>query len=103
MKGWCRLHGKQTCLRFSVWRPTLQTKVMDYRTLLKKLEKTLEKIETSDRVSSMLQAILESIVKEYGKELGIIGGRIYEQVDSHYQLYSQTGVSNAPRIAPSKI
>jgi sigma-B regulation protein RsbU (phosphoserine phosphatase) len=69
---------------------------MDYRTLLRKLEKTLEKIEASTVTALMLQAILETIVKEYGEELGIIGGRIYEQTNNHYQLVTQTGISSSP-------
>jgi sigma-B regulation protein RsbU (phosphoserine phosphatase) len=69
---------------------------MEYRTLLKKLEKTVEKIESSTAISSMLQSITESIVQEYGSELGITGGRVYEQANNHYQLIYQTGESNAP-------
>jgi len=69
---------------------------MDYRTLLKKLEKTIEKIESSPAIAVMLRSIVESIVQEYGTELGIIGGRIYEQTNSHYQLVSQAGTSHAP-------
>jgi phosphoserine phosphatase RsbU/P len=69
---------------------------MDYRTLLRKLEKTIEKIEMSTVISMMIQSILESIVQEFGQELGIIGGRIYEQTNSHYQLIAQTGISSAP-------
>ncbi len=69
---------------------------MDYRTLLKKLEHTIEKIESSPATSVMLRSILVSIVQEYGTELGIVGGRIYEQTNSHYQLVSQIGVSNVP-------
>ncbi len=69
---------------------------MDYRTLLRKLEKTIEKIESSPATAIMLSSIVESIVQEYGKELGIVGGRIYEQTNNHYQLVSQAGISNVP-------
>lgn len=69
---------------------------MEYRTSLKKLEKTLEAIESSTKVSSMLQAILESIVNCLGKDLGITAGRLYEQTNSHYLLISQVGDSHAP-------
>jgi serine phosphatase RsbU (regulator of sigma subunit) len=69
---------------------------MDYRTLLTKMEKTLDQIEMSPAISSMLQAIVESILNEYGKDMGIVAGRIYEQTNSHYQLISQVGASNAP-------
>jgi sigma-B regulation protein RsbU (phosphoserine phosphatase) len=44
----------------------------------------------------MLASIVESLVQGYGNELGITGGRIYEQTNSHYQLVSQTGDSKAP-------
>jgi sigma-B regulation protein RsbU (phosphoserine phosphatase) len=69
---------------------------MDSRTLLKKLEKTLEKIEESPNIASMLHTIVESIVQGLGPELGIKGGRIYEQTNSHYQLVSQAGDSHVP-------
>lgn len=69
---------------------------MDYRALLNKLEKTIEKIESSPAIAVMLRSIVESIVQEYGSELGIIGGRIYEQTNSHYQLVTQAGKSIAP-------
>lgn len=69
---------------------------MENRPLLKKLEKTLEKIEESPNIASMLHTIVESIVHELGPALGITGGRIYEQTNSHYQLVSQAGSSNAP-------
>jgi sigma-B regulation protein RsbU (phosphoserine phosphatase) len=68
---------------------------MDSRTLLKKLEKTLEKIEESPNIATMLHTIVESIVQGF-PELGIKGGRIYEQTNSHYQLVSQAGDSHAP-------
>ncbi len=64
---------------------------IDYRTLLKKLEKTLEKIEESPSIASMLHTIVESIVVGLGPEIGITGGRLYEQTNSHYQLASQSG------------
>jgi serine phosphatase RsbU (regulator of sigma subunit) len=70
--------------------------IMDYRTLLVKLESTLEKIESSPRISTMLQAIMDSIVQEFGKDTGILAGRIYEASANEYQLISQTEESHAP-------
>jgi len=69
---------------------------IDYRSLLKKLEKTLEKIEESPSIASMLHTIVESIVVGLGPEIGITGGRIYEQTNSHYQIVSQAGNPQAP-------
>lgn len=69
---------------------------MDYRSLLKKLEKTLERIEESPTIAMMLHAIVESMVVGLGPEIGITGGRIYEQTNSHYQIVSQTGTPQAP-------
>lgn len=74
----------------------LQSHAMDYRSLLKKLERTLETIEESPSIPAMLGSIVESLVQGYGEELGITGGRIYEQTNSHYQLISQAGNSQAP-------
>jgi stage II sporulation SpoE-like protein len=69
---------------------------MDYRALLKKLEKTLERIEESPNIATMLHTIVESMVVGLGPEIGITGGRIYEQTNSHYQIVSQTGTPQAP-------
>ena len=69
---------------------------IDYRTLLKKLEKTLEKIEESPNIATMLQTIVESMVVGLGPEIGITGGRLYEQTNNHYQLVSQAGTPEAP-------
>lgn len=70
--------------------------VMDYRSLLKKLEKTLEKIEDAPSIASMLHTIVESIVVGLGPEIGITGGRLYEQTNNHYQLVSQSGTPEVP-------
>jgi hypothetical protein len=69
---------------------------LDYRSLLKKLEKTLERIEESPNIATMLHSIVESMVVGLGPEIGITGGRIYEQTNSHYQIVSQTGTPQAP-------
>lgn len=69
---------------------------MDYRAILKRLEKTAEAIEASTNISVMLRMILDSILRDLGTEFGITGGRIYEQTNSHYQLIYQTGDSKAP-------
>jgi sigma-B regulation protein RsbU (phosphoserine phosphatase) len=69
---------------------------MDYRALLKRLEKTAEAIEASPSISVMLRGIIDSVLKDLGKELGVSGGRIYEQTNNHYQLIYQTGDSRAP-------
>ena len=50
--------------------------VMDYRSLLKKLEKTLETIEDAPSIANMLHSIVESIVVGLGPEIGITGGRM---------------------------
>ncbi len=59
---------------------------MDYRALLKNVEKTLSAIEESDDVVSTLAAVGESVVANFRSELGIIGGRLYQRDESDYAL-----------------
>ena len=76
-------------------RVRIEWMAIDYRSLLKKLEKTLEKIEESPSIASMLHTIVESIVVGLGPEFGITGGRLYEQTNSHYQLVSQAALPSS--------
>jgi sigma-B regulation protein RsbU (phosphoserine phosphatase) len=59
---------------------------MDYRALLKNVEKTLSAIERSDDVVSTVADVGEAVVSNFRGELGIIGGRLYQREDAEYIL-----------------
>ena len=59
---------------------------MDYRSLLKNVEKTLSAIEGSDDVVSTVASVGEAVVGNFRAELGIIGGRLYLRDDNNYVL-----------------
>lgn len=59
---------------------------MDYRALLKNVEKTLSAIEGGDDVVSTIAAVGEAVVGNFRSELGIIGGRLYQLEESDYVL-----------------
>ena len=59
---------------------------MDYRSLLKNVEKTLSAIEGGDDVVSTAAAVGEAVVGNFRSELGIIGGRLYQLEDDDYVL-----------------
>ena len=59
---------------------------MDYRSLLKNVEKTLSAIEGGDDVVSTVAAVGEAVVGNFRSELGIIGGRLYQLEDDDYVL-----------------
>ena len=50
---------------------------MDYRLLLKNVEKTLEAIEGGEDVLVTIVSVGEAIVRNFRSELGILGGRLY--------------------------
>ncbi len=59
---------------------------MDYRALLKNVEKTLSAIEGSDDIVSTVASVGEAVVGNFRNELGIIGGRLYQLEDGEYVL-----------------
>jgi sigma-B regulation protein RsbU (phosphoserine phosphatase) len=59
---------------------------MDYRALLKNVEKTLSAIETSEDVVSTIASVGEAVVGNFRSELGIIGGRLYQLEDGEFVL-----------------
>ena len=71
---------------------------MDYRSLLRNVEKTLEAIEGTDNVSHTILRVADAIVHNFRNELGILGGRLYLREDNAYMLERGFGRS---RRAPA--
>ena len=59
---------------------------MDYRSLLRNVEKTLEAIEGAGNVSLTILRVAEAVVENFRNELGILGGRLYLRQDAVYML-----------------
>lgn len=71
---------------------------MDYRALLKNVEKTLSAIERQDDVRTTITAVAESVVRNFRHELGIFGGRLYVRRENQYVL--EGGVGRSRRVEP---
>ena len=73
---------------------------MDYRLLLKNVEKTLEAIEGGEDVLATIVQVGEAIVHNFRDELGILGGRLYVRQENQYVL--ERGFGRSRRV-PSGI
>src|SRR6266568_6979833 len=70
-----------------------ETALVDYKSLLTKVERTLETIESAESMRFTVAQIAETIAANFRDELGITGGRIYERNDdqNYYELVSRFG------------
>lgn len=59
---------------------------MDYRALLKNVEKTLSAIEHGEDILSTIVNVAEAVVQNFRAELGIFGGRLYVRRENEYVL-----------------
>lgn len=66
---------------------------MNYRALLKNVEKTLVAIERTDDVLSTIVSVGEAVVRNFRYELGIFGGRLYVRRENQYVLEKGFGRS----------
>ena len=69
---------------------------MDYRLLLKNVERTLEAIEGGDDVLVTIVSVGEAIVRNFRNELGILGGRLYVRRENQYVL--ERGFGRSRRV-----
>ncbi|HSB62858.1 MAG TPA: PP2C family protein-serine/threonine phosphatase [Thermoanaerobaculia bacterium] len=73
---------------------------MDYRLLLKNVERTLEAIAGGEDVLATVVQVGEAIVRNFRNELGILGGRLYVRRENQYVL--ERGFGRSRRV-PSGI
>jgi len=68
---------------------------LDYKNLLRKVEKTLEQIENAETMRFTIEQLAETIAANFRDELGITGGRIYERNDDDncYALVGRFGIA----------
>jgi len=66
---------------------------LNYKNLLRKVEKTLQQIENAESTRFTIEQLAETIATNFRDELGITGGRIYERNDDQncYALVGRFG------------
>ncbi len=69
---------------------------MNYRALLKNVEKTLGAIERSDDTLKTVANVAEAVVQNFRTELGIFGGRLYVRDEGDYVLQRVFGRARKP-------
>jgi sigma-B regulation protein RsbU (phosphoserine phosphatase) len=61
---------------------------IDYRELMKKVERVVAAIERADDVGQTIRLVIERLIAEFRNELGIYGGRLYRRQGKYYVLES---------------
>jgi len=74
---------------------------MDYRALLKNVERTLSAIEQADDVLSTIGRVAEAVVRNFRSELGIVGGRLYTKGEGEYVLVR--GFGRSRKVEPGLV
>ena len=70
---------------------------MDYRALLKNVERTLLSVDGTDDERTTIARVGEAVVRNFRSELGIDGGRLYEKDGAEYVL--DRGFGRSRKIA----
>jgi len=70
---------------------------VDYRLLLKNVERTLEAVGGGEDVLATIVQVGEAIVRNFRNELGILGGRLYVRRENQYVL--ERGFGRSRRVA----
>jgi serine phosphatase RsbU (regulator of sigma subunit) len=65
---------------------TLETRPVNYRELMKKVEQVAGAIDRADDVGSTIRTVMESLITQFHDELGILGGRLYRRQGRRYHL-----------------
>jgi sigma-B regulation protein RsbU (phosphoserine phosphatase) len=71
---------------------------LDYRALLKNVERTLLAVKGSEDVRTTIAHVGEAVVRNFRNELGIAGGRLYVQEGGEYVL--DRGFGRSRKVAP---
>jgi serine phosphatase RsbU (regulator of sigma subunit) len=65
---------------------TLETRPVNYRELMKKVEQVAGAIDRADDVGGTIRTVMESLITQFRDELGILGGRLYRRQGRRYHL-----------------
>jgi hypothetical protein len=67
------------------------TRQVDYRALMKKVEQLVTEMDRADDVGTSIPQLLETIILRFRDELGIYGGRLYRRRGGFYVLQAVFG------------
>lgn len=69
----------------------VESRPVDYRQLMKKVEQVVSAIERADDVGDTIRTVIENLISQFRAELGIIGGRWYQRLSKEYVLQGTFG------------
>lgn len=64
----------------------LESRPVNHRELMKKVEQVAGAIDRADDVASTIRTVMESLITQFRGELGILGGRLYRRQGRRYKL-----------------
>src|SRR5262245_59237360 len=67
------------------------TRPVNYRGLMKKVEQVVAAMDRDEDVGTTIHSLLETIIDKFRDELGIYGGRLYQRRGSYYVLQGTFG------------
>jgi sigma-B regulation protein RsbU (phosphoserine phosphatase) len=71
--------------------PTVTNRPVDYRELMKKVERLVDAIQGADDVATTVHTVADEIIAQFRAELGLFGGRIYRRQYTDYVLRATFG------------
>ena len=78
--------------------PTVVDRPVDYRELMKKVERLVATIQKVGDVESTVRRVAGEIIAQFRPELGLVGGRVYHRDQSDYVL--RTTFADAKPVEP---
>jgi len=71
--------------------PTVADRPVDYRELMKKVERLVAAIQRVDDIETTVRRLADEIIAQLRDELGLVGGRLYQRQQSDYVLRTTFG------------
>jgi serine phosphatase RsbU (regulator of sigma subunit) len=75
---------------------------VDYRELIKRVERVAQEIEQADDQGTTVQALAEAILRRFHAQLGLAGGRVYRRDGEDFELVATFGDA-APVRRPLRV
>src|ERR1044072_8125270 len=71
--------------------PTVADRPVDYRELMKKVERLVATIQKLGDVEATVRRVAGEIIAQFRPELGLVGGRVYHRDQSDYVVSTTFG------------
>jgi sigma-B regulation protein RsbU (phosphoserine phosphatase) len=78
-------------LRYIPSMQAISRRPVDYRELMKKVERLVAGIQRVDDVEAMVRQVADEIIGQFRGELGVFGGRLYRRDGGEYELRATFG------------